>query len=131
MASIRDMVIEEMYDTGGTTKRIVDITVVKTVREEKTTLIVMEVKTGMETIADPSQVKRDAQLAEIHKCTAYYYFDQAPSNSGMKNYLGFIRQIYTDGYWSEILKGKVFVVIGGRKPVEPTDKSLDAYIARA
>ncbi|MBO3842019.1 MAG: hypothetical protein FGF48_06335 [Candidatus Brockarchaeota archaeon] len=130
MGSIEDIRLEKRYPTVKGLRRV-DITFVKKVEEEEVPYIIIEVKTGVETyVAEETldQVDRDASLIQKRKCTAYYYFDQAPSERGAKQYLGKIRQVYTSRKWSEIVNGKMFVIIEGGEPVVPTDLSLDAYI---
>ncbi|MEM2049986.1 MAG: hypothetical protein QXZ11_02550 [Thermoproteota archaeon] len=133
MGSIEDIRLEKEFPTAkGDIKsksRRVDIAFIKKIGEVPYTII--EVKTGVETHVEErtlEQVDNDAWLIMNHKCTAYYYFDQAPSDRGAKQYLGKIRQVYTDPRANEFLNGKMFVIIGGGEPVAPTDSSLDAYI---
>ncbi|MEM3466607.1 MAG: hypothetical protein QXU11_03430 [Thermoproteota archaeon] len=127
-ASVRLEKACEVETEEGKKSRRVDISFVKKAENEKEVpYIVIEVKTGVETHVEKGtleQVEIDAYLVKKHGCTAYYYFNQAPSEKGAMQYLGKIRQVYL----KEELYGKMFVIIGGGEPVEPTDSSLDAYI---
>ncbi|MEM2980016.1 MAG: hypothetical protein QW385_01385 [Thermoproteota archaeon] len=131
MGNIEDIRLEKTWEVEteeGIKSRRADIAFVKKVVDGKEEpYIIIEVKTGVETDVSKEtlkQVDRDVLLISQHKCAAYYFFDQAPSGGGAKQYLGKIRQVYL----KQKLYGKMFVIIGGGGPVAPDDPSLDAYI---
>ncbi|MBO3833339.1 MAG: hypothetical protein FGF51_08195 [Candidatus Brockarchaeota archaeon] len=88
--------------------------------------ILVEAKTGMEKSFDKYQITKDTSYLKNKKdILMIYYFDNPPSNDGAKRYLQCIRQTYLE---NPELEGKIFVIIGGDKMVEPTDSSLDPYM---